>query len=134
MGLGMESRVNIVNVVPVKRRPRVDTRGGHPRAYTPAKTVAEERLVAESYKGERYSDPVCLTVHIYRALPKSRPKRIESEPDTTTPDIDNVVKAIMDALNELAYDDDAQVVELHAYKHDRTRRAGDCVRYTVTPA
>lgn len=32
------------------------------------------------------------------------------------PDIDNVVKAVLDALNGVAYRDDTQVVELHVRK------------------
>ena len=35
---------------------------------------------------------------------------------TKRPDIDNVVKCIMDSLNKLAYKDDAQVVALVAEK------------------
>lgn len=31
---------------------------------------------------------------------------------TKKPDIDNIVKAVLDALNEVAYRDDTQVVEL----------------------
>ena len=32
------------------------------------------------------------------------------------PDIDNIVKAVLDALNEVAYRDDTQVVELQVRK------------------
>ena len=32
------------------------------------------------------------------------------------PDIDNVIKAVLDALNGIAYKDDARVVELEARK------------------
>lgn len=32
------------------------------------------------------------------------------------PDIDNVVKAVLDALNGVAYRDDTQVIELHVRK------------------
>jgi Holliday junction resolvase RusA-like endonuclease len=31
-------------------------------------------------------------------------------------DVDNYVKSLLDGLNGVAYDDDKQVVNLHAYK------------------
>lgn len=58
---------------------------------------------------------------VCRALPKSRPKKVESEPDTIKPDCDNVGKIVLDALNGVAYDDDGQVTCLLVVKHDRTR-------------
>ena len=32
------------------------------------------------------------------------------------PDLDNLVKAVLDALNDLAWHDDAQIIELHVSK------------------
>ncbi len=122
-----------VNLVPIKRRPRIATKGGHPHAYTPTATLEEEAIVRSAYRGKKHQGAVRLTLHIFRALPKSRPKRVERERDLAKPDIDNVLKAVMDALNEVAYDDDAQVCEVHVYKHDRTRKAGDSIRFCVEP-
>lgn len=62
-----------------------------------------------------------------------QPKRIERERDTTKPDIDNVLKAVLDALNGVAYKDDSQVVEVRVVKHDRTRKQGDSIRFEVEP-
>ena len=121
-----------MNRVPIKRRARFNSRTGKP--YTPKKTVADEQAVANAYKGERYDGAVRLDVHVYRALPKDRPKSTLSEPDTIKPDLDNIVKAVMDGLNGVAYDDDSQVVEIHAYKHSRVRKAGDSIRFSVREA
>lgn len=44
-----------------------------------------------------------------------------------------MIKAVMDALNGVAYKDDRQVVEVHAVKHDKTRKAGDSIRFSVEP-
>lgn len=123
----------VANLIPIKRRPRIATKGGHAHAYTPTKTLEEEEIVGYAYRGEKYTGAVRLTLHIFKALPKSRPKRIERERSTSKPDIDNVLKALMDALNGIAYDDDAQVCEVHVYKHDRVRRAGDSIRFCVEP-
>ena len=123
----------VVNLIPIKRRPRIATKGGHAHAYTPTKTLEEEEIVSYAYRGEKYTGAVRLTLHIFKALPKSRPKRIERERNTSKPDIDNVLKAVMDGLNAVAYDDDSQVCEIHVYKHDKTRRAGDSIRFSVEP-
>ena len=132
----------VLNFVPVKRRPRFKLQTGS--AYTDAKTKREERMVREAYRGKRYEngESLALRVDVYRALPQSRPRRIEEEPDTITPDLDNIVKAVMDGLQDVtgnggeiiergAYPNDSQVVEIHAYKHPRTRKAGDSIRFQL---
>lgn len=121
----------VANIVPVKRRPRVSGRGGSPRIYTPAETAAEEQEIARVYKGAKATGPVRVTIRAIMPLPKSRPERIESEPCCCRPDADNIAKAVLDALNGIAYEDDAQVVELHVTKEDRTRGVGPCTRVEV---
>lgn len=121
----------VANIVPVKRRPRVSGRGGAPRVYTPPETAAEEREIARLYKGGKATGPVRVTIRASLPLPKSRPKRVESEPCTVKPDIDNVAKAVLDALNGIAYEDDSQVVDLRVTKEDRTRGVGPCTRVEV---
>lgn len=49
-----------------------------------------------------------VTVHVYR--PQQRG------------DLDNTLKVLLDALNGIAYVDDAQVVALHAFRHDDKAR------------
>lgn len=99
--------------------------------YTPSETAAEEREIARLYKGGKASGPVRVTVRVFLPLPKSRPKRMESEPCTVKPDADNIAKAVLDALNGIAYEDDAQVVELHVYKEDRRRGIGPHTKVEV---
>lgn len=123
----------VANLIPVKRRPRIATKGRHAHAYTPTATLEEEAIVGACYRGEKYTGAVRLTLHIFKALPKRTPKSIQRERNTSKPDIDNVLKAVMDALNGIAYDDDSQVCEIHVYKHDKTRRAGDSIRFSVEP-
>lgn len=123
-------RDSVLTLVPIKRRARFNRATGIP--YTPEQTVKEEEAVAKAYKGPKHLGPVRLDVHVLRALPASRPKAIRSEPDIIKPDLDNVVKAIMDGLNGVAYLDDSQVVEIHAYKHDRIRKPGDSIRFRVS--
>lgn len=107
-----------------KGRPRF-TRGGH--AYTPKATRDYERAIREAYENapmrppEQFSGPIAVCIMTYRQLPKSTPKSVLSEHDTHKPDIDNVAKIVLDALNGVAWDDDAQVTSLTVVKLDRTR-------------
>lgn len=106
-----------------KQRPRVITRGkGASRAFTPQKTVNYENyiklLYRQKYKNFKFEDKVPLYVQItaFYKIPPSKPKYIkglmfkgEMLP-TKKPDVDNIIKIILDSLNGLAYKDDAQIV------------------------
>lgn len=110
-----------------KGRPRLSTRGGFARAYTPAKTRSYESLIATAAidAGARaHGEPVALDVFAYHAIPRSwsRSKRAQAldgmiRPTGPRGDLDNVVKAVSDALNKIAWHDDGQVVELRAERH-----------------
>jgi len=115
-----------------KQRPRWG-RNGH--MYTPEQTRRAERDILGAFRvacPQSASWPVWpkgtpLAVHIdvYQPMPKSRPKRLTSEPNTYKPDVDNVAKAVLDALNGAAWVDDAQVVQLCVSKSPRERE-GSC--------
>jgi len=57
--------------------------------------------------------PMRLNVVFYFARPKSVKKLAEK---TTRPDIDKCVRAVLDSLTGIAYEDDSQVTEIHATK------------------
>ena len=108
-----------------KGRPRF-TRGGH--AYTPKATRDYEAAIMEAYMNaperppEPFSGPLDVTIVTSRQLPKSTPKSVIREPDTHKPDVDNIAKVVLDALNGVAWLDDAQVTSLTVVKLDRERR------------
>lgn len=54
--------------------------------------------------------------------------------DTGKPDCDNIAKAVLDALNGVAFDDDSQVVTLVVRKYPRVRISSDdeYVRVTIS--
>ena len=95
---------------------------------TPDKTVLYENFIATRYMeaaGEqRFSDGAYIKVRIqaFYEIPKSSSKVKKTAMlsgellPTKKPDIDNIVKAVLDALNEVAYRDDTQVVELQVRK------------------
>ena len=104
-----------------KGRPRFTSKGGFARAYTPKKTTDYEKHVAMSYliEGDRlqFKDlPVEIVINAYFEIPKSVSKKkklqmIEGEiTPTVKPDADNILKTIMDGLNNIAWNDDKQVV------------------------
>ena len=107
-----------------KGRPRF-ARGGH--AYTPKTTRDYEGAIREAFENaperppEPFSGPIAVCIMTYRQLPKSTPKSVTSEPDTHKPDVDNVAKIVLDALNGVAWLDDAQVTSLTVVKLDRAR-------------
>ena len=107
-----------------KGRPRF-TRGGRP--YTPKATRDYERAIREAFENangrppEPFSGPIAVCIMTYRQLPNSAPKSVISEQDTHKPDIDNVAKIVLDALNGVAWKNDAQVVSLTVSKLNRTR-------------
>lgn len=117
-----------VPVVAGKGRPRFSR--GH--AFTPKETREKERLVGDCYRLASYKElgevvkapagvPVTVSVTLLKPLPKSKPKKITSEPFVAKPDLDNAVKLVLDGLNGIAWADDAQVTKLVAVKEDRTR-------------
>ena len=112
-----------------KARPKVTrTKAGTSLTYTPDKTVAYEELVrlrfSEAAKGRRFeaAKPLRLRIAAFFGVPASKPKKTKIlmlqnliRP-TKKPDFDNVFKIVCDALNGIAYADDAQIVEAQITK------------------
>lgn len=106
-----------------KGRPRFSTVGKYAKAYTPAETVSYENLVKVEYcrqcKNAKFEDGSMLDLRVfaYYAIPKSTSKKKRQlmldkviRP-TKKPDMDNIIKIIADSLNNIAYHDDAQIVD-----------------------
>ncbi|RNC62783.1 MAG: hypothetical protein AWM53_02002 [Candidatus Dichloromethanomonas elyunquensis] len=100
-----------------KARPRV-TKGGI--TYTPAETVNYENWVKVCYQQQvnRHlgDGQIEIEVDMYYSIPKSAAKgkilamKHNIVRPTKKPDCDNVLKAIADSLNGIAYKDDSQIV------------------------
>jgi Holliday junction resolvase RusA-like endonuclease len=125
-----------------KGRPRISTRGGFARAYTPEKTRRFETVVAERARAaigpiDPYSGPVELEAHFCIAIPKSWPKRkklaaLEGRRHPQgKPDLDNYLKALADGMNGVVYVDDSQIVRLRLSKKYSDEPG---IAVTVTPA
>jgi len=62
--------------------------------------------------------PISVILDISYQTPKSwsKKRKITANHKTSRPDTDNITKFFLDILNEIAYKDDSQVVELYAQK------------------
>lgn len=103
-----------------KERPRFTKSG---IVYTPKKTkifVALVRKIADKHFDEPLDGPIKMELVFCFPRPKSKiwkRKPMPREWKTSRPDIDNLFKAVTDALNGIAYKDDRQIVELHVKKY-----------------
>ncbi len=125
-----------------KGRPRFARIGKGVRTYTDDKTANAEnwiRLHAERARnGRTLVGPLGMSLRFFMTAPK-KPARMEP---SCKPDLDNLVKAVLDALNQAGiWNDDAQVVQIHALKtygdEPRTEvdvvELTDCFRHKETP-
>jgi Holliday junction resolvase RusA-like endonuclease len=114
-----------------KGRPRASTRGGFVRMYTDAKTLGYEAAIADEAaramgKMEPFETPMQMQVSCYYPIPKSWSKKKQQDAvdgelyPKVKPDLDNVAKAVLDAINGIVYVDDAQVINLVATKRYAT--------------
>ena len=96
-----------------KQRARV-ARG---RAYTPKKTSDFEanikRLAMHQWNRPVLLGPVKASIYFILPRPKSRKTGVWV---SVRPDLDNYIKSVLDALNGITWEDDAQVCMLHAEK------------------
>ena len=96
-----------------KQRPKVYTaKDGSKRAVTPQKTRVYEALVKHEaqhaiehmIQKPDFSAPCEVSIDAWVVRPGK-------------PDLDNVIKSILDGMNGIIYRDDVQVVSLRAKKH-----------------
>lgn len=121
-----------------KERPRVTTHG----TYTPTKTKDYEKIVKQKFieaMQTQHEPAKVLSAEIYITayfdVPKSwsiHAKRDHyNQPAAKKPDSDNIGKIICDALNGVAYKDDACVCELDVSKKYRGEQEEPRVEVTV---
>lgn len=115
-----------------KGRPRFVRETG--RTYTPEKTANFETLVKWEYhrqcgdKHLRNGAELGMRVEAFFPIPQSKSKRVQRDMELGLirhihkPDADNLLKAVADALNHVAYHDDSAIVYAEVTK-----------RYSRTP-
>jgi Holliday junction resolvase RusA-like endonuclease len=121
-----------------KGRPKFARRGAFVSTYTPEKTASYENLVKLAASRAMGGAPlietaVTVQMMLFVTPPASWSARKRAKAliglikPTTKPDIDNVVKGVFDAMNDIVWKDDKQVTELSV-----TKRYADVARTEVT--
>ena len=108
-----------------KGRPRLNSYTGI--VYTPTKTKDYESLVEQYFllKYPRFKTlegRIKVSIIAYFSIPKTTKKADINEmlenniSPTKKPDIDNIVKSILDSMNKFAFKDDNQITKLEVEK------------------
>ena len=134
MSIEIEISFTIPGMPVGKGRPRM-MRSGH--VYTPAKTASFEGAVrmlaaqAMDAAGVVMAQGVPVTARISIEVPcpasysrRKRQSALDGELPPYKPDVDNVAKAVLDAMTGIVYDDDSRVVELAVSKRYADGMAG----------
>lgn len=110
-------------------RHRHTSRGGFVRTYDPMAKDKEDfvKYVSENYDIKKIEGMIDVMIIANFAIPKSysekRKKALDGQMRPKKPDVDNIAKFYLDALNKTLYDDDAQIVSLNVIK-----------RYSILPS
>lgn len=106
-----------------KARPRFSSRSG--AVYTPRETREYEKRIAMAYKlsgGKMLDGKVQVGILAAFKIPKSWPRRKKEEAEAGKvipgkPDIDNILKVVLDGLNGYSYEDDKNVTDVNCVKY-----------------
>lgn len=116
MGLKTVFKVDFVRG---QKRPRMASVKGHARVYKDPYDKVLEQMIAYKFLeagGKLFHGACRISINCFSPAPKSK----KEDDFLVKPDADNIAKLILDALNGVAYKDDAQVISLKVKKHKRT--------------
>lgn len=107
----MQVKFNVFGKPRGKQRPRLCSVGGRNIVYTPKQTIEYEKLIKASYIASskvffERNIPIEINILAYFFHKSS------IEFATKKPDADNIIKIVLDALNKVAFYDDAQVSKI----------------------
>ena len=97
------------------------TRNGHTFSPKYQQKMDHQCLVRNEFTGNIITQPVCIEIYFYMPIPKSTSKKMMDQIlsgsvlHTKKPDLDNLLK-VLDALNEVVWRDDKQIVEAQVSK------------------
>jgi len=114
--------------IPVpKGRPKFFRKGSFVGTYTDKKTRQAEydfKSQAVKYRPPKpFTEAIQMMVFIYVKIPKSFSikKRSQAESGmirpTKRPDLDNYLKLVLDSMNGIFFNDDAQIVDIKCFKY-----------------
>ena len=113
-----------------KGRPKITTRGQFAHAYTPHKTKEFEEAIRFEFLASTCEKlpvypkgvPIKIEMEFGFEVPKSYSQKKRKQcllgivQHTKRPDADNIAKAVCDALNGYAFEDDSQIVFMQLEK------------------
>lgn len=112
-------------------RPRFSAANGKAHTYntdesrnykTQVKLIAQAETKKQGWTFAE-SEGVGMNVYAYMSIPKSKTKKFHAAAvagdirPTKTPDVDNIFKAVSDALNGVLYRDDKQIIHSRVEKY-----------------
>lgn len=121
----MKYEFEVPGTIKGKGRPRVNSYTG--QVYTPTTTKDYEYLVEQYFllkypKFEPLEGRTSVNITAVFNMPKNTKKQDKDKmieniiSPTKKPDIDNIVKVILDAMNKFAFKDDIQITRLNVEK------------------
>lgn len=125
----MKLKFSVLGEPQGKGRPRFANIKGKAITRTPQETVIYENLIVTEYRRQvgnrRFEDnaPLSIEIRAFFAIPQSASKKKQKlmESGELRPlkksDADNILKVVCDALNQVAYRDDVQIVDARVVKY-----------------
>lgn len=121
----MKYEFEVIGEITAKARPRLNMYTGS--IYTPTKTKDYENLIRQYFKLKYKAHKVLtgrinVTIIAYFKVPKNTSKKKEEEmlngtvSPTKKPDIDNIEKIVLDAMNKFVFEDDSQITKISVEK------------------
>ena len=108
-----DTKEMVLNIMPVpKGRPRYAN--GH--AYTPKRTREYEELIRNSWRHGMLEGPLFVEMFFNFPIPKKGNPLWIGQPHLKRPDLDNLVKAVLDGLQGTAFKDDSEICMINASK------------------
>lgn len=104
-----------INGVPLaKKRPRFRQRNGKVQTYNPQQDEDNgiKLLLKSKYRGYPIASPIRVTLDFFF----TQPKYVKRQFHSVKPDLDNLVKSILDNGNGILWTDDKIIVEIIAKK------------------
>ncbi len=109
----------IVQGIPVaKGRPKFVVRGRYASAYTPKKTREAEDDFRKQCRHAAPEEPLEGPLKISIVFHMKKPKVMKGfSHHIKRPDVDNLLKLVLDSMNGVFYKDDSQIVSITAGKY-----------------
>ena len=113
-------------------RPRFTTANGYVHTYdedksrnykTHVRLIAKTAMKEQGWKVAENDEGIGVNIYAYMGIPQSKSKKFHAaaiageERPTKKPDVDNIFKAVTDALSGILFKDDKQIIHARVEKY-----------------